>query len=77
MSTKTVKEKQALIRAHKEKRHEHPPGSKLPIYVGIGVCAAIVVTGWALTLPRAFANPNAPADAAIKTVNDSLSVFKK
>lgn len=77
MSTNTAKEKQALIRAHAEKRHEHPPGSKLPIYVGIAVCVIIVISGWALTLPRAFANPNAPADAAIKTVNDSLSVFKK
>ncbi len=77
MSTKTAQEKQALIRSHAAKRHEHPPGSKLPIYIGIVVCAVIVAGGWALTLPRAFANRNAPADAAIRTVSDNLSVFKK
>ncbi len=69
-------DKQTLIEAHAKEWRSHHPATKLPIIVGIVVCTALVMTGWALTTGRGLLAPARP-DAAFAAVSDSASVFTK
>ncbi len=47
----------------------HPPGNIFGMYVGVAVCAILVLVGWIIALPRTLGSgaPSKP-DAAIEAV---------
>ena len=67
-----VDEKRALIDAHTSARQSHPTGNKFGMYVGVAVCAIMIVAGWAIALPRTLAaNDSNRSDAAIEAVAEN------
>ncbi|MCK9361415.1 hypothetical protein M0Q28_04280 [Patescibacteria group bacterium] len=64
-----VDEKRSLIMAHAEQRMKHPPGNVFGMYVGVAVCAILVLVGWAIALPHTLAaNERSEPDAAIQAI---------
>lgn len=67
-----VDEKRALIEAHARERKLHPPGNAFGMYVGVALCAIVVLVGWAIALPRTLAaNESSEPDAAIQAVAEN------
>jgi hypothetical protein len=71
-----VDEKRALIDAHARERKLHPPGNVFGMYLGVAVCAMVVMVGWAIALPRTLAaNDRSNSDQAIEAVVENGSAF--
>lgn len=67
-----VDEKRALIDAHTRARTSHPTGNMFGMYLGVAVCAIMVLAGWAIVLPRTLAaNNQAKPDGAIGAVAEN------
>lgn len=67
-----VDEKRALIDAHTRERTSHPAGNMFGMYLGVAVCAIMVLAGWAIALPRTLAaNDRSEPDAAIEAVAEN------
>ncbi len=65
-------EKRTLIMAHAEQRTKHPAGNVFGMYLGVAVCAILVLVGWAIALPRTLAaNQRSEPDAAIRAVQEN------
>lgn len=71
-----VDEKQALILAHAQRRALHPPGNVFGMYVGVAICAILVLVGWAIALPRTLmANQRPEPDGVIQAVTENGAAF--
>ncbi|MEI7512049.1 MAG: hypothetical protein WCK01_01155 [Candidatus Uhrbacteria bacterium] len=71
-----VEDKLALIEHHASRRVSHPHGSKMAMYLGVTICAVVVVAGWAMTTGRTLFVPDRP-DPTITAITNSASIFSK
>jgi hypothetical protein len=73
---KPITDKQALIESYAASRKSHGHGSRTAMYIGIVICAMVVVAGWALTTGRTLFAPVHP-DPTVASITNSASIFQK
>jgi hypothetical protein len=69
-------QKQALIESYATRRASHGHGSRTAMYIGIVICAMVVVAGWALTTGRTLFAPFHP-DPTVTAIANSAQIFQK
>lgn len=70
-------EKHALILDHARRRVAHPPGNVLGMYLGVAICAVLILVGWAIALPKTLNMSGGGGDTAIGAVREHGSQFTR